>query len=269
MTNYYAMNNWVGHDYQDGSIEITEEQYIATIEAIISGRLVNIDSGSLEFLDPPPPPEPSPYIDGAPIEDPPITDPHLGDVDSEQNRRLAITDYYVSRSVDPSSEQSLPDEIILARRTARAGGAYLRSLAPNIPLDFRDDKYWLPAQENPIDVPITVQDVYIERDRRFNLGFTYDFGDERGIHHIGTTKTDMQGWSEVTTWADTKLKLEQPDAQTYIMTDTAPALITPMDWYHILDVASGVRQNIWQKSFYISSLSPIPADFRTDLYWAQ
>lgn len=268
---YYAANNWIGHDYQDGAIEITEDQYIAAIDAITSGRIVSIDSGVLEFLDPPPPPEPVPPTDPAPLETPPILEPVLSDVDDEQNKRLSLTDYYISRSVDPSDGRELSQQSIDARRAIRSGGIYLRSLYPNIPLDFKDDKYWLPiiANETPqVEIPITVEDIYIERDRRFNLGFAYDFGDARGIHQIGMTKTDMEGWNEVTIWADTKLKLNQPDATTYIMTNTGPAQITPMDWYHVLDAASAVRQNIWQKSFYISSLSPIPVDFRTDPYWA-
>jgi hypothetical protein len=47
------------------------------------------------------------------------------------------------------------------------------------------------------DPVVTVADVVAERARRLALGFLYDFGDARGVHHIGTTLDDMNGWDEV------------------------------------------------------------------------
>ena len=39
-----------------------------------------------------------------------------------------------------------------------------------------------------------VAGILSERARRLATGFDYDFGDERGIHHIGTTPEDKRGW---------------------------------------------------------------------------
>ncbi len=57
---------------------------------------------------------------------------------------------------------------------------------------------------------ITSDDVISERDRRLSLGFEYDFGNERGVHHIATTPEDMKGWDEVS-----KLPLPRPSARAY------------------------------------------------------
>lgn len=42
----------------------------------------------------------------------------------------------------------------------------------------------------------TVADVVAERERRLALGFDYDVGDGRGVHHIGTTPDDMRKWMD-------------------------------------------------------------------------
>ena len=50
--------------------------------------------------------------------------------------------------------------------------------------------------------PISADEVEAERTRRLELGFDYDFGDARGIHHVGTVVGDTVGWNEVTQYAN-------------------------------------------------------------------
>lgn len=116
--------------------------------------------------------------------------------------------------------------------------------------------------------PITADDVWAEKDRRLALGFDYDFGDARGVHHISTTKTDMEGWKEVSDWAATKTELDQPDATTVIFTETGPVTITPHEWYLILDAGGMARQAIWGSSFALVAQDPIPTDYAEDQYWS-
>ena len=61
---------------------------------------------------------------------------------------------------------------------------------------------------------ISKNDVVNERERRLALGFNYDFGDSRGVHHIGTTPEDMVGWAEVNTYASALI--ESGDSTTKI-----------------------------------------------------
>lgn len=109
-------------------------------------------------------------------------------------------------------------------------------------------------------------DVWVERERRLALGFDYDFGDARGVHRIGTTEADMRGWDEVTKIAQARHALGQT-APIQIVTDTAPVQITPLEWFAILNAASGFRQPVWHASFLLQAMDPIPADFRDDQYW--
>lgn len=113
----------------------------------------------------------------------------------------------------------------------------------------------------------TARDVIAERDRRLALGFDYDFGDARGIHRIGTTTDDRRGWQEVTDASNAAIALGQPYAEFTIVTDTGPAVITAMEWQAILVAATGHRQPIWQASFGIQALDPIPADYAADERW--
>lgn len=116
-------------------------------------------------------------------------------------------------------------------------------------------------------VPVTEGDVIAERRRRQAAGFTYDFADERGLHHIGTTDQDMRGWDEVTTWSNAMINLGNAAATTVIVTETGPAQITATDWQSVLAAAAAFRQPIWAASFALSAMTPIPADFADDQYW--
>jgi len=104
-----------------------------------------------------------------------------------------------------------------------------------------------------------------ERRRRLAAGFDYDFGDSRGTHIIGTYEKDMIGWDEVTKWAAAKLALGQTAATIDIMTETAPATVTPGEWYAIMDAASTFRQPIWAASFLLQMT--LPDDYTNDQYW--
>lgn len=112
-----------------------------------------------------------------------------------------------------------------------------------------------------------VSDVIAERDRRLALGFSYDFGDVRGVHRIGTTPADQQGWSEVTTLAQALLASGDLVTPISIITDTGPATVTAPEWMAVLLAAGTHRQPIWSASFALQALDPIPADYADDGHW--
>ncbi len=128
----------------------------------------------------------------------------------------------------------------------------------------------------PLDVPAlpfpaltaTLQDLYDERARRLAGGFDFDFGDDRGVHRIGTTDGDMIGWNEVTTLAGALVAAGQPNQSIIIVTDTGVAEVTAAEWQQILIAAAGFRQPIWGASFALQALDPLPEDFRADSYWS-
>lgn len=146
-----------------------------------------------------------------------------------------------------------PDDAEIAPRTpeARAAGLYIDE-----------------ADEAQVEVPVSVGRIVTERDRRLSLGFDYDFGDDRGTHHFGTTPDDMKGWDEVTTLAAAMIAAGQEADTITILTDTAPAVVTAAEWQDVLLAAGAFRQPIWQASFAIAAMDPIPQDFTDDSYWS-
>ena len=116
---------------------------------------------------------------------------------------------------------------------------------------------WLDTGFLPVEPVIPLEDlkaaarsqVYTRRDALRAAGFDHDFGDERGIHHIGTTPSDMEGWDEVTMGANALVALGQGNAEFSIDTNTGPTTITALEWQAVLAHASIVRQPIWQRSF--------------------
>lgn len=112
-----------------------------------------------------------------------------------------------------------------------------------------------------------VNAVIAERVRRLALGFDFDFGDSRGVHRIGTSEDDMVGWDDVSKWAQAKMGLGQSTSTITIVTGTGPAVITPLEWYAIIDAANNFRQPIWGASFALQAMDPIPDDFVDDAYW--
>lgn len=111
--------------------------------------------------------------------------------------------------------------------------------------------------------------VAAECQRRLDLGFDYDFGDARGVHHIGTTDQDMKGWDEVTMAAQAMITAGAGSTAINIVTETGAATVTALEWNAILIAAAQARQPIWQASFALQAMDPIPADYATnETYWA-
>lgn len=157
-------------------------------------------------------------------------------------------------------------------RETRAPGAPLDDL----PADIRQAiaAHWTPALvaewEEALNVPlfpIGADSVIQERARRLALGFDYDFGDERGVHHIGTTEADMRGWDEVTMLASALLALGDTTSMITIVTETGPAEVTAVEWQQVLVAAAQFRQPIWAASFALQQMEPIPENFADDQWW--
>jgi len=128
---------------------------------------------------------------------------------------------------------------------------------------FKDGKISAAPTPPPSDA-----DIVRELDRRLAKGFDFNFGDDRGIHRIGTTEADMERWTkEVTPLATALLNLSQPDGKIAIRTDTGPVSVSAREWQTILLTAGTVRQPLYQAFFAIKSLSPYPADFAADFRW--
>lgn len=119
----------------------------------------------------------------------------------------------------------------------------------------------------PEPQPPTINDVLAERARRLALGFDYDFGDQRGVHRIGTTPDDMVGWDEVTKFAQALINAGDTTTTIGIVTNTGPAEVTALEWNAILIAAGEFRQPIWQASFSLQVMDPIPEDYADDSYW--
>lgn len=119
-----------------------------------------------------------------------------------------------------------------------------------------------PPTEEPV---VSVAMVSAELDRRLALGFDYNFGDERGIHHFGTTPQDMKRWTEeVTPLSQAYINMGQPGGQIGIKTETGPVFVTAAEWQLILLAAGAHRQPIYQAYFTLKDMAPIPADFATN-----
>ncbi|WP_323775959.1 hypothetical protein [Leisingera sp.] len=107
-----------------------------------------------------------------------------------------------------------------------------------------------------------------ELERRLEAGFDYNFGEDRGVHRIGTTKGDMARWvNEVSPAATALINLGQPDGAIRIKTDTGPVSVTAFEWQQILAAAAMVRQPAYQAYFDLKATDPIPSDFNDDKYW--
>lgn len=129
-----------------------------------------------------------------------------------------------------------------------------------------DDAPEVLAFMNPASSP-TVDAVIQERRRRLSEGFTYDFGDPRGIHHIGTTEDDLIGWDEVTKFAQAAISAGLPSQPISIVTNTGPMTTTAIEWQSVLLAAAQHRQPIFAASFALQAMDPIPADYADDSRW--
>lgn len=134
----------------------------------------------------------------------------------------------------------------------------------NIPKpDLSTLNHWMSEALQPNGV-----DVQNERKRRLAFGFSYDFGDARGVHQIGTTPADMEGWRDVIDYANALIDSGDTTTQITIVTDTGSTAVTAPEWQAIILVAASVRQNIWAKSFALQAMQPIPGDYADDKYWS-
>ena len=113
----------------------------------------------------------------------------------------------------------------------------------------------------------TVDDVVAERNRRLQSGFSYDFGDSRGIHLFATTDSDMKGWDDVTKGATAAVIGGAGSTEFNISTETGDVTVTAAEWQQILIAATLFRQPIWAASFVLQAMSPIPANYTDDSYW--
>lgn len=114
---------------------------------------------------------------------------------------------------------------------------------------------------------VVVGSIVAERTRRLSLGFDFDFGDARGVHHIGTSPADQAGWDEVSKLAGAMLALGETEAEIAIVTNTGPAVITALEWQMILIAAGQFRQPIWSASFLMQAADPMPEDITADALW--
>lgn len=114
---------------------------------------------------------------------------------------------------------------------------------------------------------VTIDMIVRERERRLALGFDYNFGDSRGVHRIGTTKRDLEGWDEVSKYAGALIDAGQTSTQINVATDTGPCVVTPIEWRAIEIASAQYRQPLWAKSFALMASNPIPADYTNDSYW--
>lgn len=137
--------------------------------------------------------------------------------------------------------------------------AYLERLDPDAYVKYR-------VAEN-FDSETMVSRVIEERERRLCLGFSYNFGDSRGIHAIGTTSQDMVGWDEVTKAASALVSLGLGTQPINVVTDTGPVEVTATEWLQIILAATASRQPIWAASFVLQSMDPIPANYADNVWW--
>ena len=156
--------------------------------------------------------------------------------------------------------------VILGWREAGPGESIVQSDTAGIGWSYDGDTFLAPENETTAPTHAAVDE---ERSRRLSLGFSYDFGDSRGVHHIGATAADWSGWDEVTMLAQALINTGSGSTPISIDTNTGPVTITATEWQMILLAAGAHRQPIWQGSFTLKAMDPIPADFATNnSYWA-
>lgn len=138
---------------------------------------------------------------------------------------------------------------------------------PGMGLVALDDTH--PDYRAYITPAATAEAVGRERDRRLALGFDYDFGDDRGMHHFATTEADMRGWDRVTKLKDVMLQGGDTTSKITIATATGITEVTAPEWNAILLYAGvNFEQPLWQASFALQAMNPIPADYATNpAYW--
>lgn len=124
------------------------------------------------------------------------------------------------------------------------------------------------VEPDPGTTPPSVEDVALERDRRLAMGFAYDFQDGRGVHQFATTVEDWKGWDKVDKLSNALQNVGNTTQTIDILTETGPAAITAVEWSQIIIAAGVWEQVIWQKSFVLQAMDPIPADYTDDSHWS-
>lgn len=79
----------------------------------------------------------------------------------------------------------------------------------------------------------------------------------------------MRRWlDEVTPIAQALLNAGLPAGEITILTDTGSVIVTAAEWQQILLAAGQWRQPIYQASFTLMAMDPIPPDYATnESYW--
>lgn len=165
-------------------------------------------------------------------------------------RQMVVKNGVVTNIVDAPEGFALDGVIVAPSLDAKIGWFY-------------DGKTFTP----PTESALTQTDVIAERETRLAAGFGYDFGDARGVHHIATTADDMKKWQEVTDSANALINLGQSTQTITIATETGPVDVTAMEWQAILVATAQFRQPIYQASFALMAMDPIPDDFATNPIW--
>ncbi|MBZ9921783.1 hypothetical protein LB579_29255 [Mesorhizobium sp. BR1-1-7] len=147
---------------------------------------------------------------------------------------------------------------------AEPGETWVASDTAQIGWLFDGGSFTAPPSSLP---PPTMIDVNRERDRRLSAGFEYDFGGDRGVHHVGTDAADMVGWDEVTKLSSALLATGDTSTTIKIATNSGVADVTAEEWQQVLLAAGAFRQPIWQASFLLGAADPIPADYAADKWW--
>jgi len=115
--------------------------------------------------------------------------------------------------------------------------------------------------------PVTADEVIAERIRRLEQGFDYTFADSRGTHHFATTEEDMKGWSAVDASAGAFIDVGLPDQEIQLITGTGVVAVTAIEWKSVMVAAAIWQQPIWQSSFVLQSIDPIPSNYKDDEHW--
>lgn len=109
--------------------------------------------------------------------------------------------------------------------------------------------------------------IEVERQRRLDVGFDYDFKDARGVHRIGTTSFDEKHWDKVTKLANAYIASGRPEAIISITTDTGPVDVTALEWQQVLIAAGEFQQPIYARSFTLQAFETIPQDIENEVHW--
>jgi hypothetical protein len=116
---------------------------------------------------------------------------------------------------------------------------------------------------------VNADDVAQERNRRMAKGFAYTFADSRGTVWIGTTPEDMVGWDRVTKLKDALYQLGDSLTRIKIAVEGGRIIeVTGPEWNAILLYEAAMfEQPLWQASFTLQAMQPIPADYTDNKYW--